>query len=174
MSFIKSVKGEFNMLLTQEEKTKIYEQFASKVKGYIFTQVNDSYLSEDLCADVFLKVYEKLDSFDDTKASLSTWIFTITRNTLIDYYRVRKVHDEFPEDIVSEDSVEEEVCNNETLELLADALSKLDERERDIIILHYYKGQTLKDVGAAMGISYAYVKILHNKALAELKKYCDF
>lgn len=162
------------MITTQEEKAEIYEKFASKVKGYLYTQVNNSFLAEDLCEDVFLKVYEKLESFDETKASLSTWIFTITRNTLIDYYRVRKVHSDIPEDMASEDSIEEEVCNNSVLESLADALSKLETRERDIIILHYYKGITLKEVATMIGISYAYVKILHNKALGELKSLCDF
>lgn len=162
------------MVLTNEEKTRIYEQFSGKVKGYIYTQVNDSILAEDLCSDVFLKVYEKIDSYDDSKASLSTWIFTITRNTLIDYYRVRKVHEEVPEELASEESIEDEVCNNEMLELLADALSKLEERERDIIILHYYKGITLKVIADKLNISYAYVKILHNKALGNLKNFCNF
>ena len=162
------------MQVSEEKKTEIYTQYSVKVRGYIYNKVNDSFLAEDLCADVFLKVFEKIDSFDETKASVSTWIFTITRNTLIDYYRTRKVSNEIPEDLASEDSIEEEVCNNEMLSALAAALEKLEERERDIIILHYYQGETLKVVGEKLGISYAYVKILHNKALAELKKKCGF
>lgn len=162
------------MQVSEEKKTEIYTQYSVKVRGYIYNKVNDSFLAEDLCADVFLKVFEKIDSFDETKASISTWIFTITRNTLIDYYRTRKVSNEIPEDLASEDSIEEEVCNNEMLSALAAALEKLEERERDIIILHYYQGETLKVVGEKLGISYAYVKILHNKALAELKKKCGF
>lgn len=161
------------MVVTEEKKTEIYKQFSGKVKGYLYQNVNDSYLAEDLCADVFLKVYEKIDSFDDSKSSISTWIYTIARNTLIDYYRTRKVTSEVPEDMSASDSVEETVCNNETLEMLAKALAKLDERERDIIILRYYKGEKLKDIGAKMSISYAYVKLLHNKALETLRTYCD-
>lgn len=56
------------------------------------------------------------------------------------------------------------------LEILATALEKLEKRERDIIVFHYYDGLTLKEVGEKLGISYAYVKILHNKALSELKE----
>ncbi len=162
------------MKITDEKKTEIYERFSGKVKGYFYQNVNDSYLAEDLCADVFLKVYEKIDSFDDSKAAISTWIYTIARNTLIDYYRTRKVYSEVPEEMPTDDSVEEEVCNNETLEMLANALEKLDERERDIIILHYYKNEKLKDIGVKMNISYAYVKLLHSKALQTLRTYCDF
>ncbi|MCQ2477227.1 MAG: hypothetical protein MJ125_05255 [Clostridia bacterium] len=38
-----------------------------------------------------MKIYEKTDSFDESKASLSTWIYTVARNTLTDYYRMRVV-----------------------------------------------------------------------------------
>lgn len=159
------------MTATDISKAEIYEQYQNKVLRYLCAKVNDSYLAEDLCADVFLKVYEKLDTFDETKASLSTWIFTVARNTLTDYFRTRRVHEEIPEELRDDSCVEDEVCNEETLETLADALESLDERERDIIILHYYQGMTLTVIAQRIGISYAYVKVLHNKALSRMKNF---
>lgn len=50
---------------------------------------------------------------------------------------------------------------------------KLDERARDIIILHYYSGKTLKETAAMTGISYSYVKLLHSNALKALRKIID-
>lgn len=157
--------------MTDEMKTKLYQDFYQKVLGYINGKVNNYTLAEDLCSDVFLKVYEKIDTFDETKASLSTWIFTITRNRLTDYFRTRHVAGEIPETLAEDNSFEDDVCNGEMLETLADALEKLDTRERDIIIFHYYSGMTLKDVAEKMGISYSYVKLLHNNALAALKDF---
>lgn len=151
------------------DKDKIYRDYQGKVYGYILSKVNSPQDAEDIAADVFLKVYEKLDSFDESKASLSTWIYTITRNSLTDYFRIRKVFTEIPEIIEDDISVEEEICNAEMLETLADALESLDERERDIIILRFYTGKTLKEIAGNMGISYAYVKVLQSKALAVLK-----
>ncbi len=159
------------MIMTDEMKTELYQKFYSKVLSYINGKVNNYTLAEDLCSDVFLKVYEKLDTFDESKASLSTWIFTITRNTLTDYFRTRKVYGEIPETLAEEESFEDEICNEGMLDTLADALEKLDERERDIIILHYYSGMTLKDVAEKIGISYSYVKLLHNNALASMKNF---
>ena len=78
------------MVISEQSKTEIYKDYHGKVFGYIISQVSNSDLAEDLCEDVFLKVYEKLDTFDETKASISTWIYTIARNTLTDYYRTRK------------------------------------------------------------------------------------
>ena len=157
--------------MTEEARTALYQQYHDKVRGYLYGKVNNLPLAEDLCSDVFLKVYEKLDSFDEQKASLSTWIFTITRNTLTDYFRTRKVTEEIPEDLAEDSSVEESVCNEEMLRILASALERLEERERDIVVLHYYSGKTLKEIAMNMGISYAYIKVLHNKALASLKKF---
>ena len=159
------------MEITNEFKTEIYQTYYPKVLSYINGKVNNYTLAEDLCSDVFLKVYEKIDSFDETKASLSTWIFTITRNRLTDYFRTRHVSGEIPETLADDSSFEDEVCNNEMLDSLADALEQLDVRERDIIIFHYYSGMTLKEVADKMDISYSYVKLLHNNALARLKNF---
>lgn len=152
-------------------QAEIYNQYHDKVQWFIQEKVGDKFLAEDLCSEVFIKVLNKYDSFDDTKSSVSTWIFTIARNTLIDYYRGRKVFEEVPEELANESDIDEEICNNETLDELASALEKLDERERDIVIFRYYSGLTLKDIAEKMDISYAYVKILHNKAIGDLKKY---
>lgn len=152
---------------------QIYEQYHDKVLRYIYGKVNDMYLAEDLCSDVFLKVTEKLDSFDASKASISTWIFTITRNTLTDHYRTRKIHVEIPETMSDDSDVEESICKEQDLELLAAALEKLDQRQRDIIIFRYYSGMTMKAIAEKMGISYAYVKVLYNKGIANLRKYFE-
>ena len=149
----------------------IYSEYQPKVFGYLYNKVNNQQTAEDLCSDVFLKVYEKLDTFDADKASISTWIFTITRNTLTDFFRTRKVMDEVPETLAEDSSIEDDFCNREMLNVLADALETLDERESDIIVMRYYKGMTLKEICDKMDISYAYVKVLHNKALAAMRKY---
>ena len=158
------------MIVTSEKKTEIYEEFHPKVLRYLISKTNNAMLAEDIAADVFLKVYEKLDGYDEGKASLSTWIYTITRNMLIDYYRTRRVFSEIPEEYPEESSVEEAVESAESLENLADALEKLEGRERDIIILRYYKGMRLNAIAEQMGFSYTYIKKLHQRALEKLKK----
>lgn len=157
--------------MTEEAKAQLYVEYSDKVLRYIRGKVNNEHLAEDLCSDVFLKVYENLDRFDETKSSLSTWIFTITRNTLVDYYRTRRVFEEVPETLEDGSSVEDDVCREEMLELLADAMEKLEERERDLIILRYYKGLNLRQIAERMDVSYAYVKIIQNKALGKLREF---
>ena len=86
------------------------------------------------------------------------------------FYRKHRFTGEIPEDMAEGTDIEEQAINAETLDLLADALEQLDMRLRDIIILHYYGEKSLKEIATAMGMSYPNMKILHKKALNQLKK----
>ena len=151
------------------DRERVYLDYRDKVRRYISGKVRNIHDIEDLTSDVFVKVYEKLEKFDGEKASVSTWVYTITRNTVIDFYRTNKTCEELPETSVSDDGVDENVIKEESLSELCDALESLDERLRDLIIFHYYKGLTLKEIAEKMSISYSYAKLLHNNALAKLK-----
>lgn len=146
---------------------QIYLEYRDKVCSYIRGKVENYHDAEDLTAQVFEKIYSKLDSFDETKASLSTWIYTIARNTVTDFYRTRRIHAGYDE--AYELAAPEQ--DRDILEELADALQTLKERERDLILLHYYKGLTLKEVADKMGMSYINAKVIHKKALDGLRVY---
>ena len=153
------------------DRERVYLDYRDKVRRYISGKVRNIHDIEDLTSDVFVKVYEKLEKFDGEKASVSTWVYTITRNTVIDFYRTNKTCEELPETLVSDDGVDENVIKEESLSELCDALESLDESSRDLIIFHYYKGLTLKEIAEKMSISYSYAKLLHNNALAKLKDF---
>lgn len=153
--------------LTNEE---IYEQYHDKVFAYIRNHVNQIEDAEDLCSDVFIKIYSKIDTFDASKASISTWIYAMTSNTVIDFYRTNHVHSEIPEDLAEEKSlIEDEVLNNENLECLAKALKALPQEQMDIIVLRYYRGLTLQEVAEQMNLSYGVTMLRHREALGRLK-----
>ena len=159
------------MVYSDEEKNKIYTDYCKKVARYIAGKVPNPQDAEDLVSCVFMKVFQKLDTFDESKASLSTWIFTITRNTVYDFYGTRKDFSELPEDIATDSNIDENLLNEETLEQLADALESLDERSRDLIILHYYDGLTLKEIADRMCMSYPNAKVIHKKALRAMQAF---
>lgn len=148
----------------------LYAQYYSKVLGYIHARIRNRADAEDLCADVFEKVQRKLAEFDPAKASVSTWIFTITRNTVIDHYRRSKPAEELDENLSDNLEIDESLLNTETLSELAGALRALPEELRDLIVLRYYDGKPLTEVAEIMGLSYGAVKLRHQSALAKLRK----
>jgi len=64
-----------------------------------------------------------------------------------------------------------EELTDDALDSLADALLALKERERVLIVLHYYTGHTLKEVAEMMGMSYINAKVIHKKALESLRAF---
>ena len=148
----------------------LYAQYYSKVMGYIHARIRNRADAEDLCSDVFEKVQRKLAEFDPAKASVSTWIFTITRNTVIDHYRRSKPTEELDENLSDSLEIDESLLNTETLSELAGALRALPEELRDLIVLRYYDGKPLTEVAEIMGLSYGAVKLRHQSALAKLRR----
>lgn len=149
---------------------QIYLKYKDKVTSFVRWKIKNPSDAEDVVSEVFEKVYSKLDTFDETKSSLSTWIYHITQNTIIDFYRKNKINVEIPDYFEDERINSNCIGNEQNLELLAQSLEKLDEKSRKIIILHYYEGIKFKEIAQKMQISYIYVKVLHKKALNQLKK----
>ena len=150
---------------------EIYTAYKEKVSRYIHEKISNFHDAEDLVSDVFLKVCQKYETFDETKASLSTWIYTLTRNAVIDFYRTSKTHCKMSEEFQADGKFDEILPGEKALDSLADALCRLGQRDRDIIILHYYNGYTLKEVAGKMKLSYSTVKFLHGRALKKLQKW---
>ena len=149
----------------------IYREFYPKVGGYVRGKLSNHHDAEELVSAVFLKIVQKLDRFDPAKASLSTWVYTITRNTVTDYFRTHRSAVALEDYMVGEEPSAE--LNDEALDALADALLALKEKERDLIVLHYYQGHTLKTVAEMMGMSYINAKVIHKKALTNLRAYYE-
>ena len=165
--------------MQQPSLEEIYNTYYKKIYSFVMRKISDVDITEDLVSDIFLKVAANLDRFDPNKACISTWLYTIANNTVLDYYRTRKVYEPIPDEngseglmpeaLVDTKDIESEIIANEELEELAKALEHISVRSRDVIVLHYYADMTLKDVARQMGMSYANIKIVHKKALQELR-----
>ncbi len=157
--------------ITSSELENIYTTYSGKVMGYIMARVQHRADAEDLCADVFEKVFRKINDFDREKSSMNTWIFTITRNTLIDHYRASRPSEELDEQIPADTAVETSLLENETLSELAQALRLLPQELQDIVVLVYYDRKPMTEVAQMMHLSYGAVKLRHQKALGMLKRF---
>lgn len=149
----------------------IYTQYCDKVFGFVRSKIYNQTEAEDIVQTVFLKVYSNLDQYDETKASLSTWIYTITRNTVYDYLKEKRDHPVLELIDNTPDSAEEpddSLLNQEALEELACALEKLPQNQRDIIILLYYKNLGKRKVAEMFGMTYGQLRYLHDKAMKRL------
>jgi RNA polymerase sigma-70 factor (ECF subfamily) len=148
---------------------QIYTDYSGKVMGYIRARVRSSADAEDIHAEVFEKILRKLEGFDPEKASLNTWIFTITRNTVIDHFRRTKPSEELDENLSDNIELDEDLLNSETLGELAAALKSLPPQMTQIIVLRYYDGKPLTEIAEMMHLSYGAVKLRHQNAILMLR-----
>ena len=151
----------------------IYTQYCDKVSRFVRYKIYNPFDVEDIVQTVFLKVYSNLDQYDETKASLSTWIYTITHNTVYDYLKDKRDHpvlELIDNTVDSAEEPDDSLLNKEALEELACALEKLPQKERDVIILIYYHGKPKTEVAKILAISYGQLRYLHDKALSRLKE----
>lgn len=162
------------------ETGQIYCEFRGRVSQYIKSRIANSEDAEDLLSCVFLKIHENIDTYDSSKASLSTWIYAITRNTVNDYFRrlytsnLLETHEDTMSDYAASDlPAIDRLIAEEQLEKLGAALERLPERERDIIILRFYYERTSPQVAGMMNLSHENVRYLQHVAIGRLKKFFE-
>jgi RNA polymerase sigma-70 factor (ECF subfamily) len=158
-----------------------YEKHYSQVYLYIYKKIQNVHDAEDLAQDSFVSAYTKFDSFDPVRATFQTWIFFIVGNKLKNYYRDRKINIDIddPEQYLepSEDSFEDEMVEAEYLtqmrDCLADALENLNDTQRQIVILSYFKNKNSKEIASEMGMTDGNVRVQLSRAIIKMRSYFD-
>jgi len=89
---------------------------------------------------------------------------------VIDYYRRSRPQEELDENLSDDSEVDEDLLQSESLSELADALKRMPQQLRDIVVLRYYDGKPLTEIARMMDLSYGAVKLRHQNALEILRR----
>ena len=138
--------------------------------------MNNPVVSDDLVSSIFMKVVENIGRFDERKASFSTWIFAIARNTMIDYFRKIKTNsniDDFVDSVKCSLAFEDEYrrYSQEKNGDIAELVSILNDREKQIIHMRYFEGLSLKEIARIMDKNSSSIRTVHERALKKMLKY---
>ncbi len=123
------------------------------------------------------KVLNNLHRYQASAGSLDTWIFTIARNHLIDWYRKKERNEEHFEegeepqipDRVTE-GPEESMLRAEREETIRELLWRLPETEREIMILKFWGGLKNIEIADQLGINPNSVNVMVFRTLKKIKK----
>jgi RNA polymerase sigma-70 factor (ECF subfamily) len=153
---------------------ELYSRYSPRVFGYLFQRLNgNAEEAEDLTADVFTKVYEKLDGFQPQGAPLSAWVFRIAHNRLIDSVRRRPRQtpltlDDAPE--ISSGPVFGGIDQQVALDQIKMGLARLTAEQRQVIVLRFLEGKSLAETAQVVGRNEDAVKKLQARGLASLRR----
>ena len=123
------------MHLIAQDKNKeafkvLFQHYAPRVKGYMLKLGTENSLADELAQETLLMVWRKAEQFDRSKASPSTWIFTIARNLRIDAFRKLNRPELDPEDPAlvppAEEAADDRIDRIERADIVASALKELN------------------------------------------------
>ena len=164
------VKG-FETKRDKPDFAEVYERDYSYVYNYIYMLVMHRENTEDLVSDVFMKAMAHYDGFDPAKASTRTWLCTIARNCLIDYFRKNgRRKTENLEDAPEPSAVDEyEILKNPINKEVYRLLEQLSPEERELLTMIYVQELKNPQIGEILGINAKAVSERHRRLLAKLR-----
>ena len=133
---------------------QVWETFHVPLQQFIRRRVSDDATAEDLLQDVFLDIHQHIDTLRDVK-KLESWIYQVTRNAIIDYYRSKRATTtlDVPEALqISEELPDEDIVTELFPSVRAMVLS-LPTKDRQALILTEYQGLTQKELAERLGLS---------------------
>ncbi len=149
-----------------------WEAFHAPLHRFIRRRVADEATAEDLLQEVFLKIHQHGENLRDTRR-LESWIYQITRNIIIDYYRSHHLSittlDTQEVLRLSEDLPDDDIVG-ELLPCVRAMVLSLPEQDRQALILTEYQGLTQKELGERLGLSFSGAKSRVQRAREKLKQ----
>jgi len=153
----------------------IINRHLKSVYNYILKTVRDKNGAEDITQEVFVKVWKNLKKVDPKK-NFKVWLFTIARNTVIDWFRKRKnilfseKEERFEETIPDIEPLPDEIFMRKELgKELEEALSKIRPDWKEVILLHYVENMTFEQISEVVGKPLNTVKSHHLRALHQIR-----
>ncbi len=159
----------------------LIKRYLKPIYSFSFRFVGNSQEAEDITQEVFVKVWRNLKKFNKDK-SFKTWIFTIAKNTSIDFLKKKKA--------IPFSEFENEEGENKLIETLADsmplpdklferasigemlnrAMEKLSPKYRMVLFLRCNDHFTFREIANILGESIDTIKTRHRRGIAILRK----
>lgn len=150
---------------------ELFGYFALRVKSFLMKSGASPDLAEECTQEVMATLWNKAHMFDPTKASVSTWIFTIARNRKIDLLRKqrRPEPEELPWGPEPEPDQAEALELQQETEQLGDALATLPPEQRKLIERAYFGDLSHSEIAAETGLPLGTIKSRIRLALERLR-----
>ena len=131
-----------------------WQLYSNDIKHFIFSKVNDINIAEDLVQETFIKIHTKLNTLKDS-SKIKSWVFSISRNIIIDYFRVNNKIVEI-KSIQSFDPYQDDYHSKQ--DCLPAHIKNLDEKYRTPIFLSDIKGLKQSEIALQLALPLSTIK----------------
>ncbi len=162
---------------------RLYVDYHQSLYQFLIYMLRDRDTAEELVQDVYIKVMHSYDKFKGD-SSEKTWLFSIARNVAIDHIRKSKRQnktffgvfnvDDRKDQLVHPDRLPDEILEqNESVRQLYAALEQCKTEHRELILLRYIHGFSIRESASIMGWTEGKVKTVQHRTLKTLKGILD-
>ncbi len=152
---------------------RLYDLYADRIYKYIYYRIGNATEAEDLTEEVFVKSWEAIGRFTWQERSLAAWLFRIAHNLVVDHFRGRRETiplEEWSPGQGEAPDPETAIERREILRALREAIGRLTEEQRQVILLRFIEGYSSQEVARIMGKSDEATRALQYRALASLQR----
>lgn len=145
----------------------IWNKFRAELLGFIKSRIRNKDVAEDLLQEVFIKIHSKANSLTK-EDKLTAWVYQITRNTIIDYYRKAEPHI-FQEDVKPGLIDDPKNLNKDLLVCLKPFIEELPEKYCEALLQTSFENKSQKEYAEQNGLTYSAAKSRIQRARIQLK-----
>ena len=165
------------LLLRKEERgfTLLYDMYSKSLFSIITNFISDREEAEDVLQEVFIKIWKNIDTYNQSKGRLYTWMLNITRNTAIDKLR-SKGHNNSKKNLSSDNFVHLLDDSNKLTNMidsigLREFVKKLKPKCIQLIDLLFFKGFTQQEASEELSIPLGTVKTQNRMCMNDLRNF---
>lgn len=152
----------------------LYDMYSGSLYGIIHRMIQDEELGEDLLQEAFVKIWNSINSFDEKRGRLFTWMVNLTRNLAIDKLRSKDFRNSSKnQDIENSVNLIDDQRNttfNTEIMGIKELVEKLKPESKAVLDLVYFKGYTHVEASEELGIPLGTVKTRIRVAINTLRK----
>ena len=153
--------------MTEREYNECVNLYADNVYRFILKNLRHEEDAKDVVQGAFEKLWLNRGQVENDRSK--SYLFTIAYHQMIDHIRKNKrIH--LKEDF-NENTVDAVAPKHDTRRILNEALSKLNEKQRSLVMLKDYEGYSYEEIGKITGLNESQVKVYLHRARLQLREY---
>jgi len=149
----------------------LYDRFQPEILRYLAHRIGDPDTAEDLAQQVFLKAWQAIPRYEARGVPFKAWLYRMAHNQMVDHFRTRRPTTDLEGIDLPEDAeAESMVLAAEMTVALEQALGKLSEDHRQVLVLRFLMEKSAREIGEIMGRKEVTVRGLQMRALQALRR----
>lgn len=162
-------------MLSPSDFSALFDDYHPKLYAYVRSQVADRETAEDITATAFERAFGRSHTYDSEKGTVAAWLFRIARNLIVNHYvstSRKPVHYELAETTqlsVTDLSPEQQLLRQEQHRILIEAMSRLSERDQELVRLKFFARLNNRKIAAVMDLNENTVGVIIFRTLKKLR-----